>query len=144
MFARQGVSIAERAMDDLNESGSANTPRQKNLVSQWNNANAARKMHEFMSPERVFRSAYHSVKPNQTLPYRPASVKPSRAQVPLPTGPRVTPRIAGVSAASILKGTGALGLLPGILYLSRGGTIGGLAGPLPPRNNEVPFISGQY
>ena len=135
MFARQGTGVAGLAMQDLENKTATTThlpdQRQRGFLKQWNDVNAARKMHEFMSPERVFRSAYHSVKPNQTLPYKPATPKSgSTPKVPRPSS-GVSPKIAGAGAAAILKGTGALGFLPGILHLARGGSIMDLVPPAP-------------
>lgn len=133
MFARQGVEIAVRGRANEAEGTARTDKRNRGLMRQWHDSNTARQMHEFNSPERVFRSAYHSVKPAPTLPYKPATPSSGRFPVPPKPQPRVSPRIAGVSAAAILKGTGAMGALPAVVHLARGNSVGSLAGPLPPR-----------
>lgn len=66
-----------------------------------------------------------------TLPYPTAIGAKSRTVVPKTSGAPSPPRIAGRLASSILKGTGALGLLPGILHLARGGSLMDLVPPAP-------------
>lgn len=141
MFADQLASVSQRGAANEREgnfpkSGSRNT----GLVRQWHDANAARQMHVFNSPERVFRSAYHSVKPSQQLPYKPAT--PRSGLVPKPTRPSsgVSPKIAGVRASAIMKGTGALGAIPAVVHLLRGGSLGSLAGHLPEQFRRRPQV----
>jgi len=74
---------------------------------------------------------FDSDRGKNTLPYRPAIGTKSRPAVPKPSGTTSPPRIAGRLASSILKGTGALGFLPGILHLARGGSIMDLVPPAP-------------
>jgi len=74
---------------------------------------------------------FDSDRGKNTLPYRPAVGARSRPAVPKPSGVTSPPRIAGRLASSILKGTGALGFLPGILHLARGGSLMDLAPPAP-------------
>lgn len=140
MFARQSVEIAVRGRANVAGGMARTESRNRGIERQWHDSVAARQMHEFNSPERVFRSAYHSVKPNQSVPYKPAT--PSSGRVPTPPRPSsgVTPRIAGAGAAAILKGTGALGALPAIVHLARGGSIGSLAGPLPDKFRRGPRV----
>jgi hypothetical protein len=133
MFARQGFEIAARGRENYAEGAERTGSRNRGLTRQWHSANAARMMHEFNSPERVFRSAYHFVKPNPTLPYKPATTRSGRVPTPPRPSSGASPRIAGTAAAAILKGTGALGALPAIIHLARGRSLGSLAGPLPPQ-----------
>jgi hypothetical protein len=84
------------------------------------------------SPEAIWRKQYHNVKPAQTLPYKPATAKSGRVPTPPRPSSGVSPRIAGMGAAAILKGTGALSALPAVVHLARGKSLGSMAGPIPP------------
>lgn len=136
MFVDQSVETARRGRGYEKEGVGRTSAMNRGLTRQWHDANTARQMHEFNSPERVFRSAYHSVKPNPSLPYKPAT--PSSGRIPKPQRPSsgAAPRIAGAGAAAILKGTGALGALPAIIHLARGGSLGSLAGRSPLSDND--------
>lgn len=92
------------------------------------------------SPEAIWRKQYHNVRPAQTLPYRPATARSGKVPVPPRPSSGVTPRIAGTAASAILKGTGALGALPAIVHLARGGSLGSLAGPLPDEFRRGPRV----
>jgi len=52
--------------------------------------------------------------------------------------PKPKPRIAGMAASSIMRGTGALGAVPTIFHLARGNSLGSLAGPLPDKFRKGP------
>lgn len=83
------------------------------------------------SPEAIWRKQYHNVKPAQTLPYKPATAKSGRVPTPPRPSSGVSPRIAGMAASTILKGTGALSALPAVVHLARGKSLGSMAGPIP-------------
>lgn len=78
-----------------------------------------------------------------TIPYRPAVGAKSRPPTPPRPSSGRAPRIAGMAASSILRGTGALGAIPSIIHLTRGNSLGSLVGPLPdefrkgPKRTEV-------
>ena len=139
MFNSQGAEIAFRASENEPEMERGSS-RDRGMVRQYYDSHAAREMHQFSSPERVFRSAYHLVKPNMGLPYKPAT--PSSGRVPTPQRPSsgVTPRIAGAGAAAILKGTGAMSALPAIVHLARGGSLGSMV-PQQPGKGVGPVVT---
>lgn len=105
-------------------------------------ARQASGMHRSGSPERaslaeLISGRFNSKRGVRTLPYRPAT--PMSGNVPNPPKPSsgASPRIAGRAASTILKGTGALGALPAIIHLARGGSLSSLAGPLPGASDPV-------
>ncbi len=94
-------------------------------------ATSAQMMHVEMSAERRFEDQRRNITPNKSLPYKPATAKSGRVPTPPRPSSGVSPRIAGMGAAAILKGTGALSALPAIVHLARGKSLGSMAGPIP-------------
>jgi hypothetical protein len=120
--------------DKSGEVRSSGTPASRRAMASMRTYDVAADSQFPRSPEAIWRKQYHNVKPAQTLPYKPAT--PTSGKIPVPPRPsssRVSPRIAGVSAAAILKGTGAMSALPAVVHLARGNSVGSLAGPVPNR-----------
>lgn len=131
----------ERGIDALREAEQMHTDsrsiRMKRLIAAGRRSDNARSMQsEFRSTE------FDPDRGKNTIPYRPAVGAKSRPTTPPSPSSGVAPRIAGTAASAILKGTGALGALPAIIHLARGGSVGSLAGPLPSKFVRGPRIRG--
>jgi len=117
------VTMFEKFSEKLFTDTSAQRLR-TSLPKAYHQAVAAAGMHVGASPERAFNSAYHMVKPHQTLPYKTAGPMAGRIPTPqAPVGPNYardprakidvrSPKIGGVPASAILRGTGAMSVAP--------------------------------
>lgn len=113
------------------KSGKTGMPLARSEMRPMYQFEQAASMHDKGHVNRAFSKYSSNVKPNPSLPYRPATPRSGRVPTPPRPSSGVAPRIAGTAASAILRGTGAMSALPAIVHLARGGSLGSMVPRMP-------------